>query len=190
MPCDIFGLGSSPFARHYLGNHYLFSLPAGTKMFQFPAFAFVTYCHKCRRFAPAGFPIRISTLQRLLAPQRGFSQLVTSFFAYESLGIHHTPFLFVIRLSSLTYTFRYISERKHTSAVFSLRLLMICFLAFACGSLLRVRIACINMSYIASPLRSPQGRSPKDSILAEIVENNGFEPLTLCLQSRCSSQLS
>ena len=24
----------------------------------------------------------------------------------------------------------------------------------------------------------------------EIVENNGFEPLTPCLQSRCSSQLS
>ena len=33
------GLGSSPFARHYLGNHCLFSLPTGTKMFQFPAFA-------------------------------------------------------------------------------------------------------------------------------------------------------
>ena len=33
-------LGSSPFARHYWGNHCLFSLPAGTKMFQFPAFAF------------------------------------------------------------------------------------------------------------------------------------------------------
>ena len=33
------GLGSSPVARHYWGNHYLFSLPAGTKMFQFPAFA-------------------------------------------------------------------------------------------------------------------------------------------------------
>ena len=25
---------------------------------------------------------------------------------------------------------------------------------------------------------------------ARIVENNGFEPLTPCLQSRCSSQLS
>ena len=24
----------------------------------------------------------------------------------------------------------------------------------------------------------------------ELVENNGFEPLTPCLQSRCSSQLS
>ena len=33
------GLGSSPVARHYWGNHVLFSLPAGTKMFQFPAFA-------------------------------------------------------------------------------------------------------------------------------------------------------
>ena len=33
------GLGSSPFARHYLGNHILFSFPAGTKMFQFPALA-------------------------------------------------------------------------------------------------------------------------------------------------------
>ena len=37
--CYTRGLGSSPFARHYWGNHCLFSLPAGTKMFQFPAFA-------------------------------------------------------------------------------------------------------------------------------------------------------
>ena len=36
---NAWGLGSSPFARHYWGNHCLFSLPAGTKMFQFPAFA-------------------------------------------------------------------------------------------------------------------------------------------------------
>ena len=37
------GLGSSPFARHYLGNHYLFSLPRGNKMFQFPPLA-PCYC--------------------------------------------------------------------------------------------------------------------------------------------------
>ena len=42
MPCDISGLGSSPVARPYWGNHILFSLPTGTKMFQFPAFAFRT----------------------------------------------------------------------------------------------------------------------------------------------------
>ena len=174
MPYDIFGLGSSPFARHYLGNHYLFSLPAGTKMFQFPAFAFVTYCHKCRRFAPAGFPIRISTLQRLLAPQASTIRPFFSLFAY--------PLLLIPSDISQSGNILQLSS--------SLRLLMICFLAFACGSLLRVRIACFNMSYIASPLRRPPGRSLMDSILAEIVENNGFEPLTLCLQSRCSSQLS
>ena len=39
MRCHNAGLGSSPFARHYLGNHYLFSLPPGTKMFQFPGLA-------------------------------------------------------------------------------------------------------------------------------------------------------
>ena len=33
------GLDFSPFARHYLGNHILFSIPPGTKMFQFPGFA-------------------------------------------------------------------------------------------------------------------------------------------------------
>ncbi len=33
------GLGYSPFARHYLGNHSLFSFPAPTEMFQFEAFA-------------------------------------------------------------------------------------------------------------------------------------------------------
>ena len=33
------GLGSSAFARQYLRNHCLFSLPKGTKMFQFPTFA-------------------------------------------------------------------------------------------------------------------------------------------------------
>ena len=40
-------------------------------------------------------------------------------------------------------------------------------------------LSCVNMSKISSaafPLR--------------MVENNGFEPLTPCLQSRCSSQLS
>jgi hypothetical protein len=36
------GLGCSPVARHYWGNHVLFSLPSGTKMFQFPEFASMT----------------------------------------------------------------------------------------------------------------------------------------------------
>ena len=39
LRCHSRGLGYSPFARHYWGNHCLFSFPAGTKMFQFPALA-------------------------------------------------------------------------------------------------------------------------------------------------------
>ena len=41
---------------------------------------------------PPGCPIRKSTGQRVFAPYRGLSQLVTSFFASKSLGILHVPF--------------------------------------------------------------------------------------------------
>ena len=40
----------------------------------------------------AGCPIRKSTAVRVFAPDRGLSQLVTSFFASESPGILHAPF--------------------------------------------------------------------------------------------------
>ena len=36
---NLTGLGYSPVARRYQGNHILFSSPPGTKMFQFPGFA-------------------------------------------------------------------------------------------------------------------------------------------------------
>ena len=39
-----------------------------------------------------GCPIRKSAHQRIFAPKRGLSQLITSFIACESLGIRHTPF--------------------------------------------------------------------------------------------------
>ena len=39
-----------------------------------------------------GCPIRKSAGQWVFAPNRGLSQLVTSFFASESLGILHVPF--------------------------------------------------------------------------------------------------
>ena len=79
---NISGLGSSPFARHYWGNHYLFSFPAGTKMFQFPALA--SRLAGCHPFRMAGCPIRKSADQRSFAPTRGLSQLITSFIASES----------------------------------------------------------------------------------------------------------
>ena len=70
----------------------LFSLPPGNEMFQFPGFAsdLVGYLP----IRKVGCPIRTSALQWVFAPTRGFSQLVTSFFASESLGIPHAPFSF------------------------------------------------------------------------------------------------
>ena len=88
---NIVGLGSSPFARHYWGNHCLFSLPTGTKMFQFPAFAH----HSCGATVLQTARLSHSEIHesRLFAPPRDLSQLITSFIACKSLGIHRTPFL-------------------------------------------------------------------------------------------------
>ena len=58
-------------------------------MFQFPGFASVLR----RMTLRPGCPIRTSADQFLFADPRSFSQLTTSFFAFESLGIPHTPFL-------------------------------------------------------------------------------------------------
>ena len=59
-------------------------------MFQFPGFASLA---GYGAFSTMGCPIRISADQFVFANPRSFSQLITSFFASESLGILHTPFL-------------------------------------------------------------------------------------------------
>ena len=83
--------GLFPFRSPLLGESLLFSFPAGTKMFQFPAFA-SAQLRGCHPFRMTGCPIRRPADRGLLAPPRGFSQLVTSFIASGSLGIHHAPF--------------------------------------------------------------------------------------------------
>ena len=53
-----------------------------------------------------GCPIRRSADRGIFAPPRSFSQLITSFFASESLGILHTPlftFFPVVRTTFLSY---------------------------------------------------------------------------------------
>ena len=66
-----------------LAQSLLFSLPAGTEMFQVPAFARLLI-EAVSGSLPTGFPIRTSAGRRAFAPHRGFSQLVTSFVASES----------------------------------------------------------------------------------------------------------
>ena len=59
-------------------------------MFQFPTFAFLT---EWLAFYQPGCPIRKSWDQRLFAPTPSLSQLITSFIASESQGIHRLPLL-------------------------------------------------------------------------------------------------
>ena len=49
---------------------------------------------------------------------------------------------------------------------------------------------CICFNSYSSPYRIPVRPFQYVNVLLPVVENNGFEPLTPCLQSRCSSQLS
>ena len=79
------GLGFFPFARHYLGNHYYFLFLRLIRCFSSPGLLPVKQgiLHSCKM----GCPIRKSTDQRLFAPTRCLSQLITSFFASESQGI-------------------------------------------------------------------------------------------------------
>ena len=84
------GLGSSPFARHYSGNHCCFILLRLLRCFSSAGLPPVARVPGLRR---AGCPIRTPADQRPFAPPRGFSQLVTSFIASRSLGILRAPLL-------------------------------------------------------------------------------------------------
>src|SRR5699024_3355594 len=96
-PCRVShvnGLAPSAFARHYSRNHILFSLPAGTEMFHFPAFPptglcvqpAVTRTTSCgvSPFGHPGINVRLST-------PPGLSQIPTSFIGSCCQGIHHAP---------------------------------------------------------------------------------------------------
>ena len=88
LPQHWFGL--FPVRSPLLGESLLFSLPGGTKMFQFPPLASLPGKDTAEA---VGCPIRKSLGQGLFAPNQGLSQLITSFVASVSQGIHHAPFL-------------------------------------------------------------------------------------------------
>ncbi len=145
----------------------------------------------CRTVSPAGCPIRKSADQFVFANHRSLSQLITSFVASESQGIRHAPLLTFLLMHILTEACASFYYEQKTYSFISL-------------------LVNFNMSKIVSFLRrltvfehfqNPHGRrtvknpSPKrrDGVSQNhpiVVENIGIEPMTPCLQGRCSSQLS
>jgi hypothetical protein len=82
------GLGSFPFARHYLGNHYYFLFLCLLRCFSSARSRFIASALQQK-----GCPIQKSRDQFVCADPPGLSQLITSFFASESQGIPRVPFL-------------------------------------------------------------------------------------------------
>jgi hypothetical protein len=72
-----------PFRSPLLGESLLISVPAGTEMFHFPAWAshFLWIQKRIGGIHRLGYPIRRSPDHGLLAAPRGLSQLATSFIA-------------------------------------------------------------------------------------------------------------
>ena len=83
------GLGCSAFAHHYSRNHCCFLFLRLLRCFSSAGSPPDTAGR--RAFSTPGCPIRKSADHRPFAPTRGLSQLVTSFIAYRSLGIHRAP---------------------------------------------------------------------------------------------------
>ena len=89
------GLGWSPFARHYWGNHCCFLFLQVLRCFSSLRWP---HAHaRCRARSPAGCPIRKSRGQGSFAPYPGLSQLITSFIASVSQGIRPAPFPFFVQ---------------------------------------------------------------------------------------------
>ena len=104
------GLGSSPFARRYWGNRCYFLFLRVLRCFSSPRSP--QSIRLMWGSLPTGCPIRISAGHSVFATRRSFSQLVTSFFASESLGIPHAP-LFVPLFLSCLNACRYSKQVRH-----------------------------------------------------------------------------
>ena len=88
-------LGYSPFARHYLGNHYCFLFHRVLRCFSSPgSLPLRDFRSSTGRVSPFG-NLRI---ERIFAPPRSLSQLITSFIASESQGIRRTLLITFILL--------------------------------------------------------------------------------------------
>ena len=107
-PCELSGLGCSEFARHYYRNHGCFLFLGVLRWFTSPRSPRTTMnsSHDNRCTHRLGSPIRKSPGQRLITPNRGLSQLSTSFIAYLRQGIHTHA------LSSLTIKFTLDTEYR------------------------------------------------------------------------------
>ena len=152
--------GLIPVRSPLLGESRLISFPSGTEMFHFPEFA---PCNLCIQLQVTGYdsrrvsPFRDPRIKGCLAPPRGLSQLTTSFIAFRRQGIH--PML----LSTC------LLEKNFLPSLFN------CKGAASSRQPSRCLVQNKNRCFCFSQTR-----------LVYVVELDGIEPTTSCVQSRRS----
>ena len=143
-------------------------------MFQFGGFASLA---RCPESFWTGCPIRTFAGQFVFADHRNFSQLVTSFIASGSQGIHLAPFFHFLSFPSYLYDCRFFSMSMcfHTCAVFEdivLRVQEQDFLCLTClqkggvpaapsGTATLLRLSPSHLSYPWAPLAVADFRYPR-----------------------------
>lgn len=144
-------------------------------MFQFSGFAHLSVYYV---FNIVGCPIQVSADQSVCARPRSFSQLITPFIASESQGIPHTP------LFCLLYQSCYLKQDRFFCFLLVITKNAFYFLLFSYLNM--------SMNFVSFNRQTVNSvnRLNKSTIKRWIVENNGVEPLTSCVQGRRSSQLS
>ena len=144
-----------------------------------------------------GSPIRKFRDRRLFAPPPDLSQLITSFIASESQGIPHALLLTFFGYSHNSFLPFSCRTVARTADITLVMLLLVCISQHVKDppGLIAPLAETDRTTGPARPGPTARGRRPpwtppSAPPPAPAVENKGVEPLTPCLQSRCSSLLS
>ena len=177
--------GLLPFRSPLLRESLLISFPGLLRWFTSPSFASVPYfiqvfrCwNRSQRVTPFGY---LRLIEYVLLPA-AFRSLSRPSSPYSSIGIRHRP---IFRLTILFFLFRIciLSAALMPSSS--------AFLPLACNATpspyQTVLPVCLILSSFTCHFKEPEVQNYPSDFFLEI---RGFEPLTLGLQSRCSSQLS
>ena len=179
LPKDSPGLGSCAFARHYLRNHSYFLFLRVLRCFSSPgspATVAVAWWHLFHRVSPFGHP-RVAGHLPLTAAFRSLSRPSSP---PRATGIPHAPFL------SFLVPSRKAGQARAPPCLVDL-LCRYSSLDRSLNSISSLRFSRLTCSEKNKFLLFFTLRVPNMSMTSYHVEDNGLEPLTPCLQSRCST---
>ena len=186
--CKQLGLASFHFARRYFENRCFFLFLGLLRCFSSPRSPHMTMYspYVTGALPPVGSPIRISMGLRICAPHHSFSQLITSFIGSQCLGIHLMLFCTWPCLISVIRSFFTIVSRVNSSG-FSQQIVFrnLPLLLISQGNQASSRFRCLFVFFTLLVLFNFQGAN-RYLIKNNMVENKGLEPLTPCVQGRCS----